>query len=960
MRTFKSALVLVVLALLVTATGKLAFSAPRSGIWYVAPPPAGNDSNDCATPATPCATINAALNKPGFVAGDTVRVAVGTYTGTGSEVVLLNKSATLSGGWDATFTAQTGMSTIDGEGTKLGINVYYSVTLERLTIQNGASFRGAGIYNHGTLTILSSNIRNNAASFSGGGIDSTSSLTILNSAISGNTADWGGGGIIVQDYSSAIIENSTINGNFAGYGGGGLTNYHGTVIMSNSTVSGNRSNFGGGIWNWGTFSMQNSILAGNTWDTGNPNDCAGSSINSSYNLIGNTYGCNLSGSQGDLLNVDPGLGPLQNNGGPTPTQALLIDSPAINAANSAGCMGSAGLLATDQRGFPRVGRCDIGAYEDQSSFSVEKRVDKPIVFAKDSLTYQIILDNLGVNAVSGVLVTDTLPVQLTYINNSLTANGGNYNYNNRVITWNGSVSPNSTVTITFSATVDPASPIGATITNTGTINGGGYIVTRTAISEIQSRFASAGKNANKSTVISGDLLRYIIHFRMNDAASVTGVRVTDTLPTFLSYIPDSLTATSGTASYNNGIITWNGIANAGESVTIAFDATVNSSVPIGTSIVNSAVLTGADETITRTATTNVVSRFASASKTADKSKVYPGESVQYTIRFRLSTATDATTVFMTDTVPNYLTYINNSLTASSGNPSYNNGTILWNGLVNPDQEVTVSFGATTNPTMPGGTVVNSASIDAKGEIATPSANVAFVRDTFLPLITRPPKAIAGWVTHNGSSAGGVPLELRFYNGSAWSTRANATTDSSGYFAFTNQPSLTAGQAYYVRYSNPGNATRLGAWSTRALTSYSGDYVEIGRFDLANIALTWPNNASNVGLPFTFQWNVRPATPSDSYEFNLFDYTDGNPWWWTAPLGYRGDYTLTGFPPGFYPDTEYGWAVGVWSPDGGYGMSYYFRTIRFQSLESALRLDKAPARPRNAFSDLRLPPVRKQP
>jgi hypothetical protein len=205
------------------------------------------------------------------------------------------------------------------------------------------------------------------------------------------------------------------------------------------------------------------------------------------------------------------------------------------------------------------------------------------------------------------------------------------------------------------------------------------------------------------------------------------------------------------------------------------------------------------------------------------------------------------------------------------------------------------------------------------------------------------------------------LQLRFYNGSAWSTAANTTTGSNGYFLFSNLPGLDPGQMYYVRYLNPGDATRLGSWSTRALTAYSGDYVEIGRFDLANITLTSPNPGTTVGLPWTFEWNVRPATPSDSYEFNLLDLRDGDPWWWTSPLGYTGNYRLNGLPPGFFGDTEYYWAVGVHSPDGGYGVSYWYYSVRLIPPESAPRLDKAPARPRNAFSDLPNPlPVRKRP
>ena len=82
-------------------------------------------------------------------------------------------------------------------------------------------------------------------------------------------------------------------------------------------------------------------------------------------------GCNFSNS-GDRNNTDPMLGPLQNNGGPTPTMALPPVSPAIDAGNPTGCKDTQGnLLKTDQRGYPRYDPedprgCDMGAYERQS------------------------------------------------------------------------------------------------------------------------------------------------------------------------------------------------------------------------------------------------------------------------------------------------------------------------------------------------------------------------------------------------------------------------------------------------------------------------------------------------------------------------------------------------------------------------------------------------------------------
>jgi len=106
----RPALVLAILVILITLAVQPARAA---GPWYIGP--GGSDGSACTSPATRCASINGALAKPGFVAGDTIRVQIGTYTGSGAEVVLLDKSANLSGGWNSTFTIQNGMSTIDGK-----------------------------------------------------------------------------------------------------------------------------------------------------------------------------------------------------------------------------------------------------------------------------------------------------------------------------------------------------------------------------------------------------------------------------------------------------------------------------------------------------------------------------------------------------------------------------------------------------------------------------------------------------------------------------------------------------------------------------------------------------------------------------------------------------------------------------------------------------------------------------
>ncbi len=149
--------------------------------------------------------------------------------------------------------------------------------------------------------------------------------------------------------------NTTISGNTAAtWDGGAIWNY-GTLTLVNSTLANNRAVRGGGIAvRSGTVTLLNTIVAGNTATSGGP-DISGTIISSGHNLIGNTQG-GSGFTTTDLLNVDPLLGPLQNNGGATPTMALLSGSPAINA-------GTASAPATDQRGVPRVGGVSIGAYQ---------------------------------------------------------------------------------------------------------------------------------------------------------------------------------------------------------------------------------------------------------------------------------------------------------------------------------------------------------------------------------------------------------------------------------------------------------------------------------------------------------------------------------------------------------------------------------------------------------------------
>src|SRR5262249_2494104 len=167
-----------------------------------------------------------------------------------------------------------------------------------------------------------------------------------------------------------------LSGNTAGFDGGGISN-SGRLALHYSTLSGNAAHSGaGGLLAGGRFvTIQSSILAGNTVEVGTGPDCvvfAGVGVSSQgYNLVGEHTGCPLQAA-GDRT-VAPAdvftqvLGPLQDNGGPTLTHALLPGSPALDAIPE-GINGCGTDSTQDQRGVPRPQGTggDIGAYEAEA------------------------------------------------------------------------------------------------------------------------------------------------------------------------------------------------------------------------------------------------------------------------------------------------------------------------------------------------------------------------------------------------------------------------------------------------------------------------------------------------------------------------------------------------------------------------------------------------------------------
>jgi hypothetical protein len=154
------------------------------------------------------------------------------------------------------------------------------------------------------------------------------------------------------------MTNSTFSGNVADLQVGGVYN-GGNFTYRNVTFANNDAPTASAIFNSGTLTMTSSIVAGPA-----PSHCFGAPITSGGFNIDSTATCGLADAT-DRANVDPQLGPLQDNGGPTFTHLAGTGSPALDTGNPTGCP------AVDQRGQARptdadgdgTAACDVGATE---------------------------------------------------------------------------------------------------------------------------------------------------------------------------------------------------------------------------------------------------------------------------------------------------------------------------------------------------------------------------------------------------------------------------------------------------------------------------------------------------------------------------------------------------------------------------------------------------------------------
>jgi uncharacterized protein (TIGR03437 family) len=366
-----------------------------------------------------------------------------TISLTGGQLVI-DKSLTING-------PGAKLLTISGnnQGRIFRIITGFTASLSRMTLTGGRTpesneglATGGAIQSFGNLNLTDLAITSSTAVGRGGGVHLiNANANIIGCTISGNTSGVAGGGISQLSDSVSILRivNSTISGNVAngpGAGGGIFSFTAGQINLEvvNSTIVNNTAIDGGGIRNGANpnatarATIRNSIIANNT-TTNLKTAVAGNGIatitSQGYNLSNDNGGGFLTGT-GDQINANPSIGPLQNNGGPTFTHALLDGSPALDKGLSSGS-------TTDQRGvkrptdLPTIANAtggdgaDIGAFERGGLAALSASSFKANPFAQES-----IIAIFGAELSSNVVIASTVPLPTTLNNTRVTvldANG---------------------------------------------------------------------------------------------------------------------------------------------------------------------------------------------------------------------------------------------------------------------------------------------------------------------------------------------------------------------------------------------------------------------------------------------------------------------------------------------------------------------------------------------------------
>ena len=415
-------------------------------------------------------------------------------------------------------------------------------------------------------------------------------------------------------------------------------------------------------------------------------------------------------------------------------------------------------------------------------------VNGGVALPDDVLEYTVVLTNNGSTATTGVVYTDPVPANTTYIDGSLSLNAApaaNAGTATQLQLTVGSLQPGASATVKFRVRINAGVANGVVIRNQGSVDSDQTVPEPTdsdgddnngdqptdipvggqppLTGALYSEKTVAWTDTNgSSTVNAGDTLRYTVTLRNRGAATLTGLSFSDTIPTGLTYVAASASATSGTAAVTGQAVSWTGITDLapGASQTLRFDVTIGAITGASQTFTNqgSATSTQTGSVLTDsngdpsdgsqpTSITAVGTGTAAPALDAQKrwslavdggtiGVVDPGDTVQYTLTVTNTGAQAASNVRLTDApLPAQFTFVPGSLATSLGAVVTETPIDVNVGTLNPGQTVTATFRMTVNAGTNGLIANNQANATAAGGISVNSDDNGNPGDGLNPTLT---------------------------------------------------------------------------------------------------------------------------------------------------------------------------------------------------------------------------------
>jgi len=536
--------------------------------------------------------------------------------------------------------------------------------------------------------------------------------------------------------------------------------------------------------------------------------------------------------------------------------------------------------------------------DPEADLALTKVASTDLVIAGKALTYTLTITNSGPSTATDVTVTDSLPLGVTYDSASTGCShfGGTVTCSLSTLAVDETAVLTTVVTVSSSTTetLSNSAIVTATTTDPDASNN-----TAQTDTDVDARAdLTVGKADDPEPVVAGAALTYTLTVTNSGPSDATGVTVTDTLPSGVTFV--SVTHRQGTCSEASGVVTCAlGTLTYDDSTVVSIIVT-----PTASGIITNRVEVSANETDdapdnnTHTITTTVnPGADLSLTKMDSHDPAIAGTSLTYTLTVVNHGPSDATGVYVTDTLPSGVTFV--SATASPGT-TYDNGTGLWTvGDLADSGSATLTITVTTARSTRG-TITNVAEASANEADPAPGNNsvaestlvngeadlAVSKQDTPDPVIAGTALTYTLTATNYGpSDATGVTVTDTLPSGATFvSATPSQGPYNSGTGVWTVGALVLNGTASLAIRATVASSITGVIWNTATISSSENDPVSGNNTTdedtqvNAEVHLTFTKSATptvSAGDPLTYTILVTNTGPSDATGLVITDTLDHN-------------------------------------------------------------------------------------